>query len=997
MNIPINAFNAGELTPYLAGRCDLEKFSSGCRTLLNMRPLCYGGAQKRRGFEFIAPAKYRDKPCRLVRFQFSTGDFFLLEMGQGYVRFFKNGAPVLAQSSSGETVPLEVQTPYLAEETFALQWVQSNDVVFFAHPNHPPQKLSRYADDNWVFEPVAFDWPPLLDVNVDETIRLSASAASGEIVLSSSADLFSKDHEGACFALEHPRSDVTVTGEANALKAVDVKGSWTLGTSGIWSGVFKIERCRNYAAWREDPDSEALIWEPYRSYTSSEDRNLDISGEEEERVVLRMNALDVSQGEKPFRWELNQTEYYRRGLVEITEVVNAKSAKARVLRELGDSPQDWTDRWYEGAWSRLRGYPAACAFFQQRLFFGGSAYEPQTIWGSRIDDYENFEIGPLDTDGLRYVFASEDRNAIVWMCALDEIAVGTTGGEWRVGSTDYKEPLTPSNVRITRQSTYGSGTCAAQVVNDSVVFAQRGNRRLRQYRYALEKDGYVAPDLTLLAEHITGEGIVDMAYQQHPESVLWCVRKDGDLAALTYEADQNVTAWSRHATQGKFLSIEAVASALGDELWAAVRRTLPDGEHVFIERAQSENTLENTYSFVDRLQPVLAAPRKVQIAAVVSWEQLSSYAAGSRADSPMCQSSDTMGGISDSYREWAACCETLWPGKCQFALILYTRQPQAGDRGAFIQTDFTTPAAFLDALEADYDWSFSGTPVYRAMQGIEKIAGLSWDLSLDTLRLTMAVTGYGYGSQETYDSHQTAAADRALSARICDFCYMVNEDSQHPLVSTPFESLSHAQENPYAMGHGTKTDGTQILEKRIVERVEKGGFACIKKEVDFLDCSKTFRGEALREIDGLEHLEGLEVSVVADGVYAGTFTVENGKIDLGFAATDVRAGLPYAAEVETLSADAAGSQGSTQTLKRQLKGAALRFYRSGDCLAGDSSRKFEAVVFRDTGDFMDECLPPYTGVRYVDFDSSTARESGVVVRGERPLPLTVLSVVAFLT
>ena len=58
--------------------------------------------------------------------------------------------------------------------------------------------------------------------------------------------------------------------------------------------------------------------------------------------------------------------------------------------------------------------------------------------------------------------------------------------------------------------------------------------------------------MTLLAEHITENGITEMAYQQEPDSILWCVREDGVLAGLTYQRSENVIAWHRHKLGGTF-------------------------------------------------------------------------------------------------------------------------------------------------------------------------------------------------------------------------------------------------------------------------------------------------------------------------------------------------------------------------------------------------------------------------------------------------------------
>jgi hypothetical protein len=127
----------------------------------------------------------------------------------------------------------------------------------------------------------------------------------------------------------------------------------------------------------------------------------------------------------------------------------------------------------------------------------------------------------------------------------------------------------------------------AALVNDVLLFVQRNGRKVRELVYELNKDGWVAPDLTLLAEHITSGEIVEVAYQQQPDAVLWCVRGDGTLIAMTYERDQKVVGWHRHVIADNAL-VESVATIYGngteDEVWMVVKRTVSGQDYRTIER-----------------------------------------------------------------------------------------------------------------------------------------------------------------------------------------------------------------------------------------------------------------------------------------------------------------------------------------------------------------------------------------------------------------------------
>ena len=134
-------------------------------------------------------------------------------------------------------------------------------------------------------------------------------------------------------------------------------------------------------------------------------------------------------------------------------------------------------------------------------------------------------------------------------------------------------------MRVVQETKYGSSTVTPITSGRAVIFNQRATKKLRQMIFDLNVEGFVAPDLTILAEDITGDGITHMAYQQEPDSVVWAVRDDGVLLGLTYQRDQQVVAWHQHPIGGTDVAVESVAvipSADGksDELWASIKRTI---------------------------------------------------------------------------------------------------------------------------------------------------------------------------------------------------------------------------------------------------------------------------------------------------------------------------------------------------------------------------------------------------------------------------------------
>jgi hypothetical protein len=163
----------------------------------------------------------------------------------------------------------------------------------------------------------------------------------------------------------------------------------------------------------------------------------------------------------------------------------------------------------------------------------------------------------------------------VWLASKEGLVVGTQGGEWLVTGEDDSR-LSATSVMIRRQSAYGSAYMQPALGNDAVMFVQRGRKKLREFVYVFEKDGYSAPDLTLLAEHIASEGFKQLAFASTPDPVVWAVSEDGQLLSMTFERDQSVVGWSVHPTSGTVESVAVVYGATGeaDEVWLVVRRTI---------------------------------------------------------------------------------------------------------------------------------------------------------------------------------------------------------------------------------------------------------------------------------------------------------------------------------------------------------------------------------------------------------------------------------------
>lgn len=243
--------------------------------------------------------------------------------------------------------------------------------------------------------------------------------------------------------------------------------------------------------------------------------------------------------------------------------------------------------------------PVTVAFHQQRMVLGGTKTEPQAFYMSRVGDFENFRKSrPLqEDDPVEYVLASGSIDAIAWAASFGDLLIGTAGAEYK--ATGESGVVTAKSVKITSQSYWGSSSLAPIIVGNSILHVQRHGAKVRDLFYSLEKDGYSGNDLSIMAPHLfEGHTLKQWAYQQTPGSVIWIVRDDGLLLALTYLKEHDIWGWSRHPIDGEVVSVATLSGEKTDVLMLVTRRA---GKY-YLERMADEwadtKDIEDAY-FVD--------------------------------------------------------------------------------------------------------------------------------------------------------------------------------------------------------------------------------------------------------------------------------------------------------------------------------------------------------------------------------------------------------------
>ena len=223
------SFNAGEFGPELDGRVDIGKYANACSRMENFFPLVQGPARRRGGTRFVNEVKASANRTWLARFEFNTEQTYVLEFGNLYVRFYTDNG--ILESSPG--VPVEVVTPWSSanmlndDDSFALQMVQSGDVLYICHPSYAPRKLARTGATTWTISTLAAEGGPFDDVDPDQTVTVYASAATGTgVTLTASSAIFASTDVGRLFYLEQKKANAITQWEtAKSITAGDLRRS----------------------------------------------------------------------------------------------------------------------------------------------------------------------------------------------------------------------------------------------------------------------------------------------------------------------------------------------------------------------------------------------------------------------------------------------------------------------------------------------------------------------------------------------------------------------------------------------------------------------------------------------------------------------------------------------------------------------------------------------------------------------------------------------------
>lgn len=290
-------------------------------------------------------------------------------------------------------------------------------------------------------------------------------------------------------------------------------------------------------------------------------------------------------------WRTSDVGSYVRingGLCKITSLTSDTIANATIESALNTTVAAPALAWTleDSAWGGVYGYPRCGTIYESRHWLAGSPGFPVSLWGSVTGEFYDFTVGTLDDEAIFWNLGNGENNPILHLVSLSGLLALTSGSEWSIRGGQEKA-ITPTNVKAKDQSNYGSSDVEPCRVGQEVYFPQRARRKIRAISPNQYNDEqYVAPDMSVMSEHVTETGVVAMAYQAEPDAMLFAVRADGQMATLTADRDQGVWAWARQRTEGNFESVCVVPTDDGNRVFVVAARTINGATTRYIEMSE---------------------------------------------------------------------------------------------------------------------------------------------------------------------------------------------------------------------------------------------------------------------------------------------------------------------------------------------------------------------------------------------------------------------------
>lgn len=628
-------FAQGELSPWLNGRVDIAQYANSAKSIKNMFVRPQGGLTKRPGTVYVGAIKDESsETTRLWEFVYSDSDSYVLEAGDQYLRFYRDGGQILS-------------TAAIANGTFTSgigSWTNTSTGTGSISHDAGNERMAIAGGASGVgraVQGVQFlgvgNYTLTFTVATGSVVYKIGTTSGGSEIATGTGTVgvnninFAPTSAGTVFfTFENSNNDTRHVDTISINNPIyEINTPWTdtelaeCDFAQVFDSMYIVHP--NHAPRKLTRTGHAqwtlsrVVFDdgPYYDITDAQyggrgtGFTLTIAGSTSVGSSVTVTAssplfasTDVG---RLIRRRTLTTDVW--GVIEITGFTSNTVVTGTVVKALSGTSA--SSQWRLGAFSNTTGWPSAITFHEQRMVLARTRTQQQTIWFSEAGNLTGFspdnaeDKDEVDADtAMTYTISDNKANVIYYLVPQRGLYIISSGGVWLARASSQGEAITPETINISPILTEAAARVKPIVVGANSFYANKYRRKIMEVGYSFQDDAFKANDIAMLAEHRTEGNIAQIAVARSPNYLVWIRKQDGTLSTCTFVKEQNVNAWAEQELGGTDVAVEQLVSVPGvfdDEVWMIVSRTIDGVTRKYIEYlspSRVEQDIDNA-KFVD--------------------------------------------------------------------------------------------------------------------------------------------------------------------------------------------------------------------------------------------------------------------------------------------------------------------------------------------------------------------------------------------------------------
>ncbi len=963
------AFSAGEMSPSLFGRTDLAKYHLGASTMRNFFVNYRGGASSRAGYKYVLACKQQatqsdTTPPRNIPFQFNINQGYILEFGDAYMRVVSNGAYVVEQANA--ITAITKANPGVFTYTNTHYSLSNGDWIYIANVTG----MTNFNGLPWIVAGLSGANFHVTDLfgNAVDTTNFSAYVSGGilERVYTKVSPYAVADLPFLKYAQSADTMSLTCVNQDTGTDYAP----YDLVRNGATNWVFTAA---TFTTSQAAPTGVAVT--VYSSTTLSTFYSYlvtAVNADGEESVASSIvtgenNDISINAGSNKITWSatsgaVSYNIYAATPVYSVTTptgvpfgflgtTTGLSFVDTNIIADFTQTPPI-----HNNPFPSTTNYPAVVAYYQQRRVYANTLNNPDTYYFSRPGAYLNMDstIPLIDSDAIVGTPWAQQINGIQFMVPMTTGLITLTGnGAWLVNGGS-SAAITPSSQTATAQAYNGCNNHVQPIVaNYDILYVQAKGSIIRDLSFNFYTNIFTGEDKTILSNHLFNfHQIQQWCYAEEPYKVIWAVRDDGIMLSLTYLKEQDVYGFARHDTNGLFVNVCSVTEPPVDAVYTIVKRYIAGQDKWMYYQERQDNR---------------------------NWDN---------AEDCFCVDA----GLSYPMTYPNA---TLIPSAADGTNNISAVDLIIGGSG------YTSPIATVsDPTGEGSGATFSITVSGGVITGISVLTqGLDYQLG-STIIITDS-TGTGAKAQPIITNNITFTTSSSVfsAGNVGDVIRIGNNNAPISSGGIVASGGGKAIITAYTSGTQVTANVTEPI-TNLIPNDPNGMPAPVAPNQWSLSTPTT-------TVSGLNHLEGMEVAILADGSVVTNQTVTNGSITLPQAASAITIGLPYTCQLQTLYLDPAGTPTTVQGKRKNIQAITVRLEASRGVALGTNQpdqstqpnnatipwTKMYEIKERNANIYAGNAIPLFTGDERMLVPGDWNKKGQVAVQTSYPLPLNILAVI----